>query len=291
MKHNVNYFRLIENYFEGSITDTEKGMLFKQLKSDPLLKAEFDLQSDVITGLKSERKLQLKKSLDAIDIPAANTFSLSPIQAALTTISLLTISIFGLWWFAGQNDNLWAPVEVVENQLIENELTTNLERPAPVKPAIEKKSIANNQKPTVTAESTQSAPASTDFANATEPEAMIFTNENNYSFIDSELPESKLNQFDEANINIDGNIEVNITAAKGNSFQYRYFNNKLYLYGNFNDSPYEILEVMNKKKRMMYLFYKEKVYFLKENTTETADLQELTNQALIEELIYIKETR
>ena len=64
----TNYFRLIEAYFEGSITPPEKLMLENQLNNDPLLKAEFDLQKNIQSGLSNVRQQQLKQKQQLVNM-------------------------------------------------------------------------------------------------------------------------------------------------------------------------------------------------------------------------------
>jgi hypothetical protein len=101
MKHNVNFFRLIEYYFDGTITNNEKDMLFEQLQRDPLLKAEFDLQQDIIAGLQTKRTEQLKASLAAIEVPSVvvSSGNLYPMQFIASAVILISAALSALWWY------------------------------------------------------------------------------------------------------------------------------------------------------------------------------------------------
>jgi hypothetical protein len=70
-------------------------------------------------------------------------------------------------------------------------------------------------------------------------------------------------------------------------YHYRYFNNKLYLYGNFDQEPYEIVELNNKGDRQLFLSYKNNTYVIEQNVTETAQLKKLNDKMLTKELMLI----
>jgi len=73
------------------------------------------------------------------------------------------------------------------------------------------------------------------------------------------------------------------------NFHYRYFNSKLYLYGDFNEMPYQIIELNDKGKKQLFLSHNEEVYIIKDNTTEISELRKLQDEMLKMEIQLIVE--
>lgn len=297
MKHNVNYFRLIEEYFDGNLSKNEELMLFDQLQKDPLLKAEYDLQSDIVTGLKNERKLQLKQSLDAVEIPAP-AMSLTHGKWILSSASMLVLISFGIWLNATKEESVWPVLELPNENHIVQAADNSWELYDHTQLAIETRETDNQLREDVGNTIIESESNNTtaqkgpieNIAVASEPEAISFENEANFQAEEEELPLalSAENDFNSSNANAAASVEVKLENQKGQVYQYKYYNNKLFLFGDFENKPYELLEVVNQKRRNMYLFHNDKVYYIKHNTLEKSNLPEITNSEILEELNYIK---
>ena len=72
------------------------------------------------------------------------------------------------------------------------------------------------------------------------------------------------------------------------SFHYQFYNNKLYLYGDF-DNKYEILELNTPAGISIYMFYKDKFYELQQNQEKITPLNAIRNSALMRDLKTIRE--
>jgi len=72
-------------------------------------------------------------------------------------------------------------------------------------------------------------------------------------------------------------------------FHYQHFGDKLYLFGNFDATPYEILEFNGADSKNIYLYYDGKYYGIGENVTEISRLKEISDQNIIAELNKIRE--
>ena len=65
---NSNYSKLVERYLEGEMSGQE-AMEFEQLMNkDPMLAGEYNLQQDIVSGIKDYRKSELKLRLDNVDV-------------------------------------------------------------------------------------------------------------------------------------------------------------------------------------------------------------------------------
>ena len=88
---------------------------------------------------------------------------------------------------------------------------------------------------------------------------------------------------------IDNNV-VEIETAKKDSdmFHYQYFSGKLYLYGDFRDYPYEILELNSANGKRLFIYYNNTYYRIMDNQQEITPLGQLVDQDIIKKLEIIQ---
>jgi hypothetical protein len=122
----------------------------------------------------------------------------------------------------------------------------------------------------------------------TEEELTLPTNFNSHEvkdkFEDSEkfqteneiqMPKGDVGQSTHQNNINDLHIEVKNVKKQ---FHYQYYNNKLFLYGDFDSTPYEIFELNSRKDKQLYLFYNNEFYGLKQSQTRITPLQMIKDQ-------------
>ena len=125
----INFFRLIDAYFDGTIKPTERIMLENKIQTDPLLKAEFDLQQNIVNGLGAARKAELKQRLSAIDVGApvgiASTAAVKWITGSLIAVSL----IGGLLYWNINNYSSIIPLDLKYQDAVTWKTIDNLDIP------------------------------------------------------------------------------------------------------------------------------------------------------------------
>lgn len=291
----INFFRLIDAYFDGTIKPTERIMLENKIQTDPLLKAEFDLQQNIVNGLGAARKAELKQRLSAIDVSAPVGIA-STAAVKWITGSLIAVSLIGglLYWNINNYSSIipldlkyqdavtWKTVDnldIPESKSIETQISK--EQPSPLEP---KKSDADL---TVVVENTEIKTADAKESAKVKPQSLL-------SFEDDALFQQQQSEGLERlntlailkETTTDTEIEIFAPVIE-EKYHYRYFNNKLYLYGNFDQEPYEIVELNNKGDRQLFLSYKNNIYVIEQNVTETAQLKKLNDKMLTKELMLI----
>ena len=92
-----------------------------------------------------------------------------------------------------------------------------------------------------------------------------------------ELPGEKLSESTRNPIDITTEITRNL------NIKYKYYDGKLFLSGDFDRAPYEILEINSSSGRRIYVKYLNK-YYMVETTYRLSFLPEVTNREVIEEL-------
>ena len=116
-------------------------------------------------------------------------------------------------------------------------------------------------------------------AEETEPETEDFTGENTY------------NDLDEIKETMAGKLAVETEKNRRYRFHYKFYNEKLYLLGDFKDSPYEILELNSNGGRRYFLFYQGDYYRLSPDKLKPTPLEKLVDETLVEELRIIQQNK
>jgi len=299
MSPKINFFDQISPFLDGQLSGTEKVEFEKQLQNDPLLKGEFQFQQDVISSVKDYRIAQLKARLNNILIPAPNNIVSTNLAALKIAGSLLLISAIGTGgylYYQNQVNTQSTGVTANPNQIElskEDLRDYTIIEEVPKPPQIQ----TENTEPQATKESSSvrpelSTPSST---NTSQPQNITreprsvqptiiegFQDEESFPTEDEVgLPNISLN---EKNIEEITQVKVSNTIDGKHSFHYQHYNNKLFLYGDFNNIPYEILELNNAKGRKLYLFYQGEFYDIKSDQEEIAPLVEIKDRKLINQL-------
>lgn len=286
----------------GNMSPDDAASFEKELASDPALKAESDFQSNIINGIREHRKMTLKSRLDAIDIsPGWMEFAQqSALVKSFGGIAIASIIGSGVYFIAQETKNqeeadLVTSIEFEVPQAESPEFEWIIPQPAgsdkvevideqPVTKAalirtreevIEPNTIAR-------AEETTKENFTPDF---TAPQAGEVSEEN-------ELGSTELDEVStvaKATTNEEP-IEVETRNSRNSKIRYKYYDGKLFLNGDFNNEPYEILEINNAKGRRIYLLHQKKYYEVK-ITDRLSELPEVTNVKLIQELRLIKENK
>lgn len=253
----TNYFRLIEAYFEGTISPAEKTMLEAKVKSDPLVKAEFDLQENIVKGITNARKLELKSRLSAIDLPThTGLLTGSGAKWLAGTVAGVTIFSSVLYWSLISFDENIKPVDIKANHEIVfqteqlsdfPEITENEQEGAKISEieATDSDIKSTSTKDLIVEEK--------DITAKVQPQALIsyeddklFKNQNEDDLKRIESKEIAHNRADKTEIEFLEAIE------NKNNYHYRYFNSKLYLYGDFKEMPYQIIELNDRGKKQLF---------------------------------------
>ena len=289
MTENQKYRELLDGFFEGTLSSSEESSLMNRLTTDPELKSEFELQQDIINTIRETRKMELKSRLDNIPIKWYHNISNSWKVAATATV--ITVSTLTAYYFINIQDDFKTRIDLAQNEIILDEL--NSERvEIPEKPEAETlKEVIEIQ-----------APRHESVADPVEETSELETtvtarNENidivvpdiieDFEEVDNIEPEDitsgDINTMTPSREDLHSSVEINTVLHKKFNFHYNFSGGTLTLYGNFEDVPYEILEINSATGKRFYLNYKDQFYNII-NTDNIIPLQPVTNENLINEL-------
>lgn len=275
----------------------------KQLHTDPVLRSEFELQKDIIHSIKDFRKAQLKTKLDQVPVNVGPS-TLAGVKAAAALVISGVIGV-GAYLYLSTPDEVNEPITEtiapVENLQVQPEAIAELpdELPTteevPVEEAISEEAL--KAEPTVTVEQPSSVNLSeTVEVVAPEETAAADLVVNSPNLTDPNLSDAEAEESIEiptAALAQDGLTDNNVVAVEtakkdGDMFHYQYYNGKLYLYGDFRDIPYEILELNSANGKRLFIFYNNAYYKIKDDQHGITPLEELTDQDIIKKLEIIQ---
>ncbi len=272
---------LVENYLTNRLTESEKAAFDLKVNSDPSLKADVDLQKKIIESIKKARAAELKAMLNNVSIapPASTGFYNFKIAAGIIGAGILIGSLYYYLKPEALTDspNLSTSIQDSVNG---NQPAENPERIIPIEePPTSTKEVVVKQKEEAKAE-----------PNKVENKIPSKVNQPKIDVIDpTEEMSSDENQNETAIQNsnsavIPSHIQVETnTSTKKYNFHYQFNNGKLQLFGPFDKSLYEILEI-NGDSHSIFLFYKENFYLLDENQTQITKLPLIKDGGVIKML-------
>ena len=293
----------IDNYHSGRMSESEMTDFERMLESDPAFKAESDLQSDIVSGLKEYRKLELKSRLDAINISSTwvEFVQQSTLLKSLGGIILISVIGTGIYFYGEEPETMIPPrpitVEVPETESIEfvwgmgeeeANSTARLEKP-------QKAEVSEPTGKTVKLTTPEAAKSVSETEEQVKKEAFKPDFEApNLEFIEDEsgftatgldkIPESKVSA------NASAPIDVQTEISTNDVIRYKYYDGKLFLNGDFDKAPYEILEIISSNGRRIYVYYLGS-YYMVGIADKLTDLPEVKDTDALNELKLLRENK
>jgi hypothetical protein len=275
----MNNFELIDDYLSNKLTGGDKEAFEKQLNNDPTLKSEFDFQKQIIEGIRNARAIELKSMLSKVPVGGATVsmdFSVMKMAAGFIAAGVAGAAIYfyvtrgELPPFEKAATDLNSSTDKVQQQEPAKEDVTTvakdsseIEKPAAKEsPKSEKKQV-----PIKAAEKPK--------LDVTDPSSELQNDDNTN---DNEPSASLRNDITPSHVH----VEMDSSNKKYN-FHYQFAGSKLMLYGSFDRSLYEVLEI-NGDNHAVFLFYKDAYYVLDENQHKVTKLEPITDAALVNKL-------
>jgi hypothetical protein len=300
---------IIDSFLRGDLSEAEQAAFNKAILADPKLQQEVSIQKDIIDSVKQHRHQQLKDRLNAIDVkPVGIGFFYSPYFKLAASIGVVALLVGSFVWF--NNDNKEESAATVESSVTGVELTAKTDEPASIastetsKPNSESEKIISAPE-TTTAAGTVTTASTTATVSKTNNKSDLKSQKNasdaNFENLSEESIESD-NTIDGINDNFDmpamnhgGNTssisspQIKVSIVKENNLGYRFFNNQLFLHGNFSNSTYELFELNNKPSKQLFLYFENNYYELLQGKTKVTSLTPITDKAILLQLTQLRE--
>ncbi len=290
---------LIDNFITGKMSPEEMQLFVKDMQKDAVLADEVRLQQSIVDAIKEQRRLELKSRLDSIKVGSSYGSYLS---AGIST----AVVIFGIWYFTSDfsimentttDPVIQEEVEIISTEKSIEELIAseeeNTETPL-------NKSLAESDLPSDILSSDINSKSDQIEGFSSNKKSSTFKDENvanQPNIIQPQIPDppgdSGITISDMSDNSLDlgkgtprsvGKVEVEIKASNEYNFHYQYFNNKLYLYGDFGKSPYELIELNTEKSKDLYMYFEGKYFALKTNQLDITKLTPIRDKIIVKGL-------
>jgi hypothetical protein len=276
----MSNFELIDDYLANRLTGKDRETFEGQLGKDPALKSEVDLQRQIVEGIKQARAAELKAMLSQVSVGggAQVEFSVLRIAAGVVIAGVVTAAVY--YYFNPSKfppiDNAAADVTKKENVIPkENQPESSIPQPnkdqdpsatTPDKRDDDKKKSKAND---------EAAPAVKPKLDIVDPSADLEGNE--------KPSDGQPALFDKQDLS-PSHVQVEMDSSnKKYNFHYQFNDNKLMLYGSFDRSLYEVLEI-NSSDHALFFYYKNNFYLLDETEEEVTKLSPIQDKELLKKL-------
>ena len=283
----MSNFELIDDYLSNRLKGAEKEAFEKQLNNDPSLKSDLEFQKQVIEGIRTSRAIELKSMLNKVPVGGATvSMDFSVVRMAASIVAAGVVGA-ALYFYVTRGE--LPPFNKVATDL--NKTTEELNKPEPAKQDVTEvaKDSIEQELPVVTdakkskqepkqseKKDEQAKPAEKPKLDVTDPSSELDNNDNSKqgehaaSLRRSDITPS--------------NIQVEMDSSnKKFDFHYQFVGPRLMLYGTFDKSLYEVLEI-NGDNHAVFLFYKDAYYLLDEDQHKIKKLEPITDAALVNKL-------
>ncbi|NMM47999.1 hypothetical protein [Marinigracilibium pacificum] len=298
---NLNESNIIDDYLMGNMSAVDRMAFEQKMAGDQELQREVSMQKDIIKSLEQARVQQLKARLNSITV-SNTTWYQSTFGKITIGISILAAIIIGSWLLFS-DDNQSADVQLSDSiasqeqtiSPIDKSTESNVDAIEKVEEVIAEETQEQTSIVTPTPEKEESKKDNNDqskIAEKKQPVTKEETQSNIEPSVDSKTETQKSDTSEEVNsYNPYRLVEIETTKGSNFDFHYKFYNNKLSLYGDFGgEKPYEILEVNNENVRGLFLYYDGKFFEL-DTTHNTIPLTALDNVGVIQNLMEIKNNK
>lgn len=291
----------IDLYHSGRMNHKEAKLFEEELAGDPSLQAESNFQSEIITGLKDYRKAQLKADLNAIDVSPRwfEHIQQPTFLKSMGGVALVTLVGVGIYLVTEPELANSENQRVVIDAPNESKVDLNWKIVPAITSAEQMVSKIDHTLDTVkkSAESAKEIPPESEAVDInkikTKPFSLTFNAPEANDIKDDEaLKTSSLDNLPKKSDSdlATGSMTVDHENTKTLKIKYKYYDGKLFLSGDFDKAPYEILEINSANGRRIYVKYLEKFYRVGVTDKLTA-LPEVTDVEVIEELTMLRQNK
>lgn len=295
MNKNLTNEEFVNRYLDNELSEIERLDFENKILHDSELREEYNFQKDLIEGIKETRRLELKSRLSNIPIntPLYQTIGFKAVAIASITAS---VGIGAYYLFSNTNDIQLSDIDLNTNQLTLTEEVDIPKIPEAITPIFKEEpkkevvmDVISQEKPKTeaVAKNTEAVEQKIIHPNVIQPDIVETFEEEDVTPKEINI-DPQINNLDEIKENVESTVEISTVKDKRNKFHYKFFENKLYLLGNFNDMPYEIIELNTSKGKSYFLFYNNSFYKLNSEQVKPAPLVKIENDSLVNELKIIQ---
>jgi len=274
-------FELIDNYLTNRLTESEHKAFEQQIKTDPDLKADVEFQSSIVEGLKKARTAELKAMLNRVPVSTTPLIQYSPLKITASLVgAAVIVSVIYLYFNQDNQIEQANPTTPLENSIEQKELSKE-ELNVPQEVMTEEQPIQvitkSEEKRDLSKKPTDRLTPS---KSTTKPTLEVFDPSED---LKESMPTREMIEPSKPGLATPA-LEVDVDSSnKKYSFHYQFVNDRVILFGSFDKSLFEILEIHGNTDST-FLFYKENYFLLDGTRHEITPLEVIKDKMLIKKL-------
>ncbi len=290
----LNQHNQIEAYLSGQMTPEEVSQFESLLEVNPELQQQLTFQSEVINGIGQYRKTELKARLDALDpTPAWWTIAqLSPVGQFIGGGIIVGFLGIGTYFVVNEQsaDLPTEGIEITAPNPVNVELEIPEIQPLPQLPVASVHSDGQIVEGDIEPDQEEKSPTADLKEDSFVP--IVSVPDAGDVEADEEFQSNELPTPEETpeTVTSENPIDVEIIDSKGSKVKYQYYEGKLYLYGKFQEEPYQILEINSAAGRKVYLYHLDVFYHI-EPVDKPSSLEKVEDVSLIKELTILRKSK
>lgn len=294
----------IDSFLRGDLSGAELTAFNQAVAADPKLQQEVSIQQEIVDSVKQYRHQQLKKRLNSIDVkPVALPFYASTYMKLAASIGVVALLVGSFSLFNNtKQDTTTSNSDITSAVEFNTSVSENTSAIASTDKTNQDNIIASDSKNTLTEQTTKASGSiveskktvSTSTADKKSSSTPTF-DEISEETIDSDNTVEGINDnFEMPAMNHGGNAtisspQIKVSIVKENNLGYRFFNNQLFLHGNFSNSTYELFELNNKPTKQLFLYFENNYYELIQGKTKITTLNPITDKSVLIQLTQLRE--
>ena len=274
-------FELLDDYLRNKLSDADRSMFEGRMQADPELQREFKLQQGIVESLRKARVAELKAMLS--DIP---TSAIPNTTSTLAKWSGLAISLLvgvGLYFYMKPEP----PVEVPAETESVNVISGHDQAPSDVTSAQPSSDQDEPSRDNISSKENTPARKNQPLQGAPmekKPSEIDVFDPTSESIEESEAPEVVTSETSTTSPKRSDITSEIVTDHKTYKFHYQFRDDRLVLYGSFDNNLYSIMEFISENKRTVFLEYKNNFYLLNQAGEKIKPLSPVNDPALIQKL-------
>ncbi len=304
-----NFQQQADAYLVGGLSGEERAQFESMVASDPLLKAEFELQKDLVEAIKDRRRTQLKERLNSIPTDVLHQgIGLSNSIRWILGLSIGSVMMAGWFFYNWQSGEInsstkneialatdsakileeaEAKASAISHKIIEAEIAQDL---SPKETEVQKHSESLELKHDPEGDGKTTKKPNRNKAEAVGGVPQQGPPADPMSFAEPLVPEKNDDHGDApAKMQMSSPAvassmpEVSVKEDGKHKFHYQYAGGRVMLYGEFV-KVYELLEFNSKANKSVVMFYDDKFYELSPTGGQIVQLKAVIDKQRIAEL-------
>lgn len=289
----MSNFELIDNYLTNRLADSERVAFEQQVIADPALKADVEIQKNILQGIRKARAAELKAMLNNVTVgsPVSSVFTTMRMAAGIVGAGILITSLY--YYFQPEDLKITPNISTsIQDSVQEHDSVDSTEKLNSSDDSTKENTQLNVIEPEEKVIK-PNLPATNVFVKE-EKKAIIKTSEVKQPKIEVVDPtnemsseskaEESVKRGDSKSVITTSSVQVEIdSSSKKYNFHYQFKSNKLQLFGSFDKSLYEILEITG-ESHAVFMFYRENYYLLDEKQNQITKLSVIKDSDLLKKL-------